>query len=476
MQAFISRLGEGISGVFRRIVPDPFVIAVVLTVVTLALAVVFTESSVVDVVDYWAGRRAGPGGSGSNAGVWGLLSFSMQMCMILVTGHALAMSPPVVRGLRAMSGLPRTSAQAVLLVAGVACVLGVLNWGLGLIAGAVLARRVGEDLSRRGVRAHYPLLAAAGYTGLLVWHGGFSGSAPLKMTTERGVADVFHGSFRPEPIPLTEMLFSPMNLFITGGLVVMVPVLMSMLTPGRAEAIQPIEAFVVSREEPRAPSSERLPPVVRVLERTPIVNFVLVALIGAWAWRYYVPPEAGAASGITALTPDTVNLTMLMLGLALHGTPASYLRAVEESASGCAGILLQFPLYAGIMAVMLETGLTADLARVMAEWSTRGTMPLLTLLDAAVINLFVPSGGGQWAIQGPIAMEAGAAAGVEPARMVMVVAYGDELTNMLQPFWALPLLAITGVKAREIVGYTAVVMVAAGVWMAIGVTVVPVAW
>lgn len=476
MQALISRLGEGISGVFRRIVPEPFVIAVLLTFITLVLAVLFTDSSVADVVDYWAGRRAGPGGSGSNAGVWGLLAFSMQMCMILVTGHALATSPPLRRGLRALSALPRTPGQAVMLVAGVAGALGVLNWGLGLIAGAVLARRVGEELSRRGVPAHYPLLAAAGYTGLLVWHGGFSGSAPLKMTTPRGVADVFHGSFQPEPITLTEMLLSPMNLFVTGGLVVIVPVLMSMLTPRRPEAIHTIEAFAPAREEPQPLATDRLPPIVRVLERTPFINIMLIVLIAAWAWRYYVPPETGTPSGITTLTPDTVNLTMLMLGLALHATPASYLRAVEESASACAGILLQFPLYAGIMAVMLETGLTADLARVMVEWSTPGTMPLLTLLDAAVVNLFVPSGGGQWAIQGPIAMEAGAAAGVEPARMVMAVAYGDELTNMLQPFWALPLLAITGVKARDIVGYTAIVMVAAGAWMAIGISLIPIAW
>lgn len=161
-------------------------------------------------------------------------------------------------------------------------------------------------------------------------------------------------------------------------------------------------------------------------------------------------------------------MTMLMLGLLLHGTPRRYVRAVEQAASGCAGIILQFPLYAGIMGLMAGSGLTAQMASAIADTSSPTTLPLFTFVSAGVVNLFVPSGGGQWAVQGPIAMHAAADAGVNPAKMVMAVAYGDQLTNMLQPFWALPLLAITGVKARDIVGYTAIVMVVAAAWMAAG--------
>jgi len=164
---------------------------------------------------------------------------------------------------------------------------------------------------------------------------------------------------------------------------------------------------------------------------------------------------------------NEVNMGMLALGLIFHGSLASYGRAVEEGARGCAGILVQFPLYAGIMGMLGASGLIRGFAEAIAQGGETG-VPLLTFLAAAIVNFFVPSGGGQWGIQGPIALEAGAAAGVAPGKMVMAVAYGDQLTNMLQPFWALPLLAITGAKARDIVGYTAVVMVVAGAWMALG--------
>jgi short-chain fatty acids transporter len=456
----IARIGLRICEVFRRTAPDPFVIAVLLTVVTFVLVLAATGTGASAAIDMWA------------SGLWELLGFSMQMCLILVTGHALASSPPVSRAIDGLAGLPRTAAQGVALVALVAAVLGVLNWGLGLIAGALIARRVGVALEARGVRAHYPLIAAAGYVGLMVWHGGLSGSAPLKVTTEAQIQDIFKGEAPFGPIPLTETLFSVSNIIITSGLVVLAPLLLALMCPKRAEDIETASSFGV-KSEPREVELEADKPLVaRALEDTPIVTGLLVVLIGWWAWRYYLPgpdPVTGAAraSGIVALTPDTVNLTMLMLGMILHGTPRRYVRAVEDAARGCAGIILQFPLYAGIMGLMRSSGLTAMMAEAIASTTSPAVLPVQTFVSAGVVNLFVPSGGGQWAVQGPIAMQAAADVGVAPAKMVMAVAYGDQLTNMLQPFWALPLLAITGVKARDIVGYTAILMVAAGVWIGV---------
>ena len=204
-------------------------------------------------------------------------------------------------------------------------------------------------------------------------------------------------------------------------------------------------------------------PLPRLLEDTPIINIILIAMIAIWAWRFYFP--SSGPSGITRLSPNTVNLTMLMLGLALHGTPARYVEAVTDAATGCAGIIIQFPLYAGIMGMMNASGLTELFATAITEASSATTLPIYTFLSAGVINFFIPSGGGQWGVQGPIAMQSALDAGVAPSKMIMAVAYGDQLTNMLQPFWALPLLAITGVKARDIVGYTAMLMVLAAIWI-----------
>jgi short-chain fatty acids transporter len=156
---------------------------------------------------------------------------------------------------------------------------------------------------------------------------------------------------------------------------------------------------------------------------------------------------------------------MFALGLLLHGSARSYVRAVEDGAAGCAGIIVQFPIYGGIMAMMSASGLTRRFSEWMSAGATQETLPALTFVAATLVGLFVPSGGAQWSIQGPIALDSGLRLGVDPGAMVMAVGYGDELANMLQPFWALPLLAITGVKARDIVGYTAVVMLVAGLWM-----------
>ncbi|MFG0243683.1 MAG: short-chain fatty acid transporter [Phycisphaerales bacterium JB054] len=460
----IGRLGLRISAVFRATAPDPFVVAVLLTLLTFVLAFTLTDTEPRAVVDHWGG----------SSGVWSLLGFGMQMCLILVTGHALASSPPVSAALNRLAALPRTGAQAGALIAFVACTLSVCNWGLGLIAGALLAKRVGEAMEQRGRPAHYPLLAAAGYLGFIVWHGGFSGSAPLKVTTARGLADIFGESPPIETIDLSQTLLSPLNLVVTGGLIIMVPLLVMALSPRDERDMQPMRTFGVAPDEPpsRPTDEERSPFLPRLLEDTPLVTLALVGLIGWWAWRFYVP-RPDHASGIFDLNPDSVNLTMLLLGLICHGTPRRYVRAVERAAASCAGIILQFPLYAGIMAVMKTSGLTAMLAETIAANATPQTLPVFTFLSAGIVNLFVPSGGGQWAVQGPIAMQAAIDAGVSPAKMVMSVAYGDQLTNMLQPFWALPVLAITGVKARDIVGYTALVMVVASAWVVLWLVLVP---
>ncbi len=457
----IARLGLLISRAFRAVMPDPFVLAVLLTFVTMGLALLLTPTTFGGVVDAWS----------SETGLWSLLKFAMQMALILVTGHAVASSPPVARFTRRVAQLPTSGAGAAALVATLATTTAVLNWGLGLIVGAIAAREVGAAMQRKGVRVHYPLLAASGYLGLMVWHGGFSGSAPLKVTQPAGIAEIFGASPPIGPISLDHTLFSPANLFITGGLLVLLPLIMAALTPRDPQAIQPAADFGIgdapADETVVADSpNERKPFLPRMLEDTPFISWALVLLMGIWAWRYYFP--ATGPSGIRQLTPDTVNLSMLALGLLLHRTPASYVRAVEQAASGAAGIILQFPLYAGIMGIMASSGLTARFAVSLAAFGHGAMLPLATFFSAAVINIFVPSGGGQWAIQGPIAVRAALDAGVDPATMVMAVAYGDQLTNMLQPFWALPLLAITKVQARDMVGYTTVAMCAGGIWIALG--------
>jgi len=463
----IARLGLFLSRVFRATAPDPFVIAIVLLALTVALGVL-------------AGGAEGAGGRAVGAidafreqpgrpHMWSLLAFGMQMCVVLVSGHALASSGPVRRAIEWGAGLPRSGATAAAMVAFVACAAAVVNWGLGLIVGALLAREVGRSLSRRDIPHHYPLLAAAGYLGLMVWHGGLSGSAPLTMTTAAGaartlgpdsleqLADAGFG----DGVPLSHTLGTTLNLVVTGGLVLIGPLVVLLLAPRRPEDQRGMDGWAPAPGPDRSQAhegDEDAGPLPRWLETSPTVSIALAAALAAGLYRFV------DRDSLWRLGLNEVNTGMIALGLVLHRSPRRYVAAVDVAVKGCGGIIVQFPIYAAIMAVMGNTGLVAVLADV-ARGASPEMLPLATFGSAAVINLFVPSGGGQWAVQGPIALSAGLSAGVDPGRMILAVSYGDQLTNMLQPFWALPLLAITGLKARDIVGYSSLVMVAGGAWI-----------
>jgi short-chain fatty acids transporter len=467
----ISRLGLAISRVFHRVCPDPFVIAILLTALTAILALAFGRfPSGVDTV----GDRAVAllNAWRADDGIWKLLAFGMQMCLILVTGHALASTRPVRRVIDALAGLPQSAGAAAVLVCLAACITGLINWGLGLIVGALVAREVGRSCARRGVRVHYPLLAAAGYMGLLVFHGGMSGSAPIATTTLAGAKKVLPESalaYIGEGISLDQTLFSPLNLLVTGGLVVLLPVLFWMLAPRREQDMVP---YAVAQAPARVAMTSHAPMIptsnddgVSVpdrLDRSPIVAWLLAILLLAGFFMYV------RDSGAMRIRIDDVNALMFALGLILHGSPRAYMNAVEDAARDCGGIIIQFPIYAGIMAMMKASGMIDTLTDAFTRVGTAQTLPVMSFLAATLVGLFVPSGGAQWSLQGPIALQSGAAVGAEPGAMLMSVAYGDELANMLQPFWALPLLAITKVRARDIVGYTAIAMLLAGAWMAIG--------
>jgi len=463
----ISRLGLAISRVFHRTCPDPFVIAILLTAITAVIALTCgmfpdDKQSLSDrarvLLDSWR----------VDSGIWKLLAFGMQMCLILVTGHALASTKPVRRMIEALSSRPRSGASAAAMVCVVACLAGLINWGLGLVVGALLAREVGLSLTRRGIPVHYPLLASAGYMGLLVFHGGLSASAPLSATTadaaKKVLSDPAALAIIGDGITLDRTLLSPLNLFVTGGLVVLLPVLFWLLTPKHADEMVAMDATsiepVVGGGNATSIDDSSIPDR---LDRSPIVAWLLALPLLA-AFVVYVRIN----NGLLNLQINEVNALMFGLGLMLHGSPRSYMKAIEDGARDCAGIIIQFPIYAGIMAMMTSAGLVKALTDWFVAMGTQQTLPAFSFIAATLVGLFVPSGGAQWGLQGPIALQSGQALGVDPGVMLMSVAYGDQLANMLQPFWALPLLSITGARARDIVGYTAIAMLLAFVWMLIG--------
>jgi short-chain fatty acids transporter len=489
LSRWVSRFGLVIARVFRATAPDPFVIALLLLLLTCLMALVWG--------DFGRSGPEGPGSlgqrlwlladcfrdPGSGPHIWSLLGFAMQMCLVLISGHVLASAPPVRRVIDALADRPRSAPAAAAMVGLVACLAGLINWGLGLIVGALLARDVGRSLARRGIPHHAPLIAAAGYFGLMVWHGGLSGTAPLAVTTAQSAArtlppDVMARlaeSGLPDGIPLDRTLLTGFNLFITAGLVAIVPVGLWLLTPRDPADMTPTGLDPDGGRDPRpapdAPDdrgdadndadSDRAGRIPGALERSRLVALILAVVLALGLWRF-----AAGGSVLRAGLNEIIAL-MLVLGVLAHATPRRFVAAVDDAAGCCGGIIVQFPIYAAIIAVMVQSGLAGALSS-WAAGASASALPLATFFSAAVVNLFIPSGGGQWAVQGPIVLRAALDAGVDPGRALMCVAYGDQITNMLQPFWALPLLAIVRIRAREIVGYSAAIMVAGIAWTVLG--------
>jgi short-chain fatty acids transporter len=365
------------------------------------------------------------------------------MCLVLVTGHALALSPPVQRLVESVARKPQSSAAAAALVAAVACAAAVVHWGLGAIVGAFLAREIGRHAPARGLKLHYPLLGAAAYAGLAVWHGGLSGSAPLKVAEEGHFAAGVIGV-----LPMSETVFSPLNLVITGSLLVLIPLAFFLMMPRDETDYVPPDPSQLAPLPPR--DVQPIDGVPAFLQESRAVGGVLGAAGVAYVAVALYRKE-------TALDINSVNMLFLFLGLACQGSVRHYMEAVTDGARGAGAIIVQFPFYFGILGVMKASGMIEWISQWFVDIASDTTFPVFSYLSAGAVNLLVPSGGGQWAVQGEILLRAGASLGVDPATTVLAFSYGDAWTNMLQPFWALPLLGIMGLKAKDIIGYTAVV-------------------
>lgn len=448
----IRRMGDYFSRWAEKYMPDPFLFAVLLTFLTLILGVLFTKSGPFDMLKHW------------NKGFWTLLAFSMQMCLILVTGYALATTKAVRSIIDALADLPKTGGAAAALICFVAILAAYINWGLGLIVGALMAREVAVRGHRRGIPMHYPLLGTAGYIGLACWHGGLSGSAPLLVATQKHFLVDKIGI-----IPVSETLFSPLNIVVGLGLLILLPLLLKMLHPESVSSMVTVDTVLpdldssLEKEKKDEPSKKT---VADWLENSVAISMIVGFMGLAVVVWYFVQKGFD-------LNLDIVNFTFLFVGIILHGRPINYVRAVAEGAKGCAGIILQFPFYSGIMGMMKFSGLVI----VMSDWfvliSNQYTFPIFAYLSACLVNIFVPSGGGQWAVQGPVLTEAAKTLGVSYPKTVMALAYGDQWTNLFQPFWALALLGITGLKASQIMGYAMAVMLIGFVFFAAALVLLP---
>ena len=438
----LERVAGALERWMTRWLPSPFALALLLTGLAALIALFLTDYRLGQLIGFWGGRFDAEGSLRAERGLWSLLAFSAQMCLILVTGYALAEAPPLRRLLHRLAGIPKGPRGAVALTALVAMGTALLNWGLGLICGALFARRASAAMVAKGQPTHGPLLAAAGYCGLLVWHGGLSGSAPLQVTQLPELQKIVPAA--TAPIPLSETIFSPFNLSLQLLLLLLIPPFLALLHP-RGDAVKPLPAL-------DGDEGERVPPTLQ--DR--LLSYGAALAVGAYLYQLL------SATGLSRLDPNGVNLLMLSLGLALHGSVDRYRDAVSSAAGACGGIILCFPLYGGLMALLRDTGLAAMLTDWVVSTAPAALFQPFVFLSAGLLNLLIPSGGGQWAVQGAGVLAGTERLGLEPGIAVLAVAHGDAWTNLLQPFWALPLLALTRAPIGRVFAYTLTLLLCTG--------------
>lgn len=420
---------------FRRLLPSPFSIAVILTLFIFGVSLAISDQSIGTLLTDW------------QAGLWtsNLLAFAFQMMLMLVLGHTLALSSFFDVIISKLISPIKTTAQAASIVTFTTILVAFANWGLSLIFGAIFARKIGESFTQKQLPINYPLIGAAGYVGLMVWHGGISGSALTKVAEKGHLQYIAKNTRLPEAIYYGDTVFSSMNLIAFGLLLTVIPLVFYFIGKKSSSSIPNVVSVHQIRDiKTNNQGAERIDES-SLLSKA--IGLVLVALAVYIAMSY-----SGSALGF--ITPNYINFSMLALCLLLHQNFNAFLGAIDDAIKGSSGILIQFPLYFGILALMQSGGLLEIISNWFIAISNEHTLPIYTFFSAGLVNVFVPSGGGQWAIQGPIIIEAATRLGVPLNKMILALAYGDQVTNMLQPFWALPLLSITGLKAKDILPYT----------------------
>ncbi|SEM19534.1 short-chain fatty acids transporter [Mesobacillus persicus] len=433
----------------QRYLPDAFLFAIILTIAVFLLGIGLTDSSPMQMVQFWGD------------GFWNLLAFAMQMSLIVVTGYVLANSPFFESVLAKLARLAKTPGKAIMLVSFVTAIACLINYGFGLVIGALFARH----LIRQVPTTSYRLLVASAYGGMLVWHGGLSGSIPLTIATPGHFLEDTLGT-----VPITQTLLSAQNIFIVLALLITLPILNYFLlkviegsekTDLRRNPNLMAATSSLENEDSTDPENDSDKTPAERLENSMLLSLI-VGIMGLVFIVYHF-----VQNGLD-LNINIVNFIFLFLGILFHKTPRRFLNSVSDAVKNAGGIIVQFPFYAGIMGMMVASGLSEEMSLWFVSISNEFTFPLFTFISAGIVNFFVPSGGGQWAVQGPIMIPAALELGVDTAKTAMAVAWGDAWTNMIQPFWTLPLLAIAGLKVKDIIGFCVIAMLWSFIPISIG--------
>ncbi|URQ98758.1 TIGR00366 family protein [Pseudoalteromonas sp. SCSIO 43095] len=430
----LNKVASPFTKLVERYLPDPFIFVILLTIITLSIANLATPATTLEVITSWG------------SGFWNLLSFAMQMLLVLVTGYMLASTSLISKLLTKLATLANTAPKAIILVTFISLLASWLNWGFGLVIGALFAKAIAKQ-----TRVDYRLLVASAYSGFVVWHGGLAGSVPLTIATEGHFSQATMGI-----IGTQQTLFAGFNIAILIGLFIIMPLVNRYMLPNEKDSVY-IDPLLLKNTLADKVTITR---PAQHLEQSKLLGMG-IGLLGLAYLGYYFFIAGGG------LNLNSVIALFLFMAITLHQTPHNVLNSLQQAIPSGAGIVIQFPFYAGIMAVMVDTGLAQQISKGFIAIADADSLPFYSFISAGLVNMFVPSGGGQWAVQAPIVIPAAQELGADMARVAMAVAWGDAWTNLIQPFWALPVLAIAGLKAKDIMGFCVVQLIITGVFISL---------
>ena len=439
MEGRLSRIALALTRLAERWLPDAFVFALAATVI------VFVAGLAIGVP------------AGQLVTAWGtsfpdLLAFAMQMALVIVTGYVVATARPVRRAIDGLARLPRSARGAVALVAAFAMASSWINWGFSLVFSAVLARAIARRFARDHRRVDYRALGAASLLGVgSIWAQGLSGSAALQMATPGALppkirAVIENGGVIPGGlVSFAHTVFLWQSLASVAIEIVVVTLVMWLAAPSESSA-RDAATLGVALDDPDAPEPPPSTPGEKI-EHSPILTIAIVALGAVYLARTF-------AGGLTTLTVNTINLALLLVGMLLHWTHARLMRAVRDAVPATWGVILQFPFYAAIAGMIAATKLNDRIAHLFVSVSSARTFPALMSAYSAALGVFVPSGGSKWVIEAPYVIKAAHELRVHIGWVVACYDLGEAVANLVQPFWMLPVLALLGLRARDVMGYT----------------------
>jgi short-chain fatty acids transporter len=442
-EGILVRVGLRFTNWAERWFPDAYVFVVLALAVVAAAALINGASPAAVATSF-------------GDGFWSLITFTMQMVMVVVSGYVVASSPPAARLIDALARLPRSGRGAVPFLAAVSMLTSLLNWGMSLVFSGLLARALAR---RTDLHVDYRAAGAAAYLGLGgVWALGISSSAAQLQANPASL---------PKPllqitgvIPFSQTIFLWQSVVIAVVLIV-VSMLLALLSAPSGQKAVTAQMMAVSVDAAPAPYHKPGRPG-EWLEYSPLITLIVVALGGGW-----LVVEFASKDPVIAISNlNTYNLLFLMLGALLHWRPRNFLDAVAKAVPATTGVLIQFPLYGGIATVMTTAkgvggNTVADLvAHAFVSLTTHGTFPVAMGIYSAVLGFFIPSGGGKWLIEAPYVMQAANDLKVHLGWAVQIYNTAEALPNLINPFWMLPLLGVLGLKARDIVGFTFLQLVA----------------